>query len=218
MFLAAYNNVVNLIGVPRAAYVPLNLAVGALLILVARRAGLSWTSLGFDPGQVPTGLRWGLGIAGVILAGLLVALALPVARPLLADQRIAGMTVAGLAYTMIVRVPLGTALFEEVAFRGVLLGMGAERWTTTGAVVVSSAVFGLWHIGPSLELLWANRVDAAPAVLGLWVAAAVAGTAVGGVILCWLRLRTGGLLAPVVVHAAANSLATGAAFVAQRGT
>jgi membrane protease YdiL (CAAX protease family) len=41
-------------------------------------------------------------------------------------------------------------------------------------------------------------------------------TGIGGAILCWLRLRTGSLVAPVVVHTATNSFAIVGAFVVQR--
>jgi membrane protease YdiL (CAAX protease family) len=45
-----------------------------------------------------------------------------------------------------------------------------------------------------------------PAGRALGVAAAVAGTAVAGLVFCWLRLRSGSLLAPALVHWALNGL------------
>jgi uncharacterized protein len=44
-------------------------------------------------------------------------------------------------------------------------------------------------------------------------AAAVAATALAGLVFCWLRLRAGSLLAPVMLHAATNSVAYAAAWV-----
>jgi membrane protease YdiL (CAAX protease family) len=44
-------------------------------------------------------------------------------------------------------------------------------------------------------------------------AAAVAASALAGVVLCWLRLRAGSLLAPAMLHAATNGLAYAAAWL-----
>jgi membrane protease YdiL (CAAX protease family) len=41
-------------------------------------------------------------------------------------------------------------------------------------------------------------------------------TGVAGALLCWLRLHTGSLAAPVLVHVATNSFALVGAFVVQR--
>jgi hypothetical protein len=59
------------------------------------------------------------GAASVLVgAGYAVALALPAVRPLLADARVAGAGAGEIAGTGFVRIPLGTVLWEEVAFRG----------------------------------------------------------------------------------------------------
>lgn len=106
-------------------------------------------------------------------------------------------------------IPLGTVLFEEVAFRGVLWGLlGSARGPAT-ATLVSSVLFGLWHVLPSLRL---NRVN--PAVAGLVgtgsggqvlaVTGAVGFTGLAGVVLCELRRRSTSLLAPAGLHWAVN--------------
>jgi membrane protease YdiL (CAAX protease family) len=46
------------------------------------------------------------------------------------------------------------------------------------------------------------------------VVVAVSGTAVAGLVLCWLRLRSRSLLAPALVHATVNGLGYGFAFLA----
>ena len=48
------------------------------------------------------------------------------------------------------RIPLETALAEEIIFRGVLLGLGLRTRPRLGAVVSSSIWFGLWHVYPTL--------------------------------------------------------------------
>jgi len=75
----------------------------------------------------------------------------------------------------------------------------------TAAIVVTSGVFGAWHIRPTLQALRANGWPATAA--GPWRAPVptVAATAAGGALLSWLRARSGRLAAPVLLHAAVNS-------------
>ena len=49
-----------------------------------------------------------------------------------------------------VEVPFGTVLLEEIAFRAVLFSMLVRRFGLVWGVVVSSLLFGLWHILPSI--------------------------------------------------------------------
>jgi uncharacterized protein len=76
------------------------------------------------------------------------------------------------------------------------------------ATVVSSFLFGLWHVLPSLGLVRLN-VLARRTVRGrawLAVAGAVLATTLAGLLLCELRRHSGGLLAPAAVHWATNGL------------
>ena len=114
--------------------------------------------------------------------------------------------------TAFVVIPLGTVLFEEVAFRGRAVGAGA-RPARHGARrrSVSSVLFGLWHVLPSLRLNQVNPavtdlVGPGPAGQALAVAGAVVFTAAAGVLLCELRRRSGSLLAPIGLHWAVNGL------------
>jgi CAAX protease family protein len=211
--LLALRNVGNVL-VPSALYVPINLVVAALLAVVATCAGVSPAELGLSRRTAGTGLAAGAVIAVAAAAVIGAAAAVPWARPLFEDQRVGDIAGGGeLAYVTLVRIPLGTALFEEFAFRGVLLALLARRWSTGAAVAGSSMLFGLWHIRPTLSAVGIND----PTADGLAVTAAVAGavvvTAVAGVLFCGLRLATDSLLAPVVVHGAVNSSSTVAAYV-----
>ena len=104
-------------------------------------------------------------------------------------------------------IPLGTVVFEEVIFRGVLLGVALRVWSRTPALVVTSLCFGLWHLPPALRD--ASDKGAAAAV-GV-VAGTIAVTTVAGAAFGWLRLRSGSLLAPMMAHVATNSFAYAAA-------
>ena len=215
--LAAWNNVVvsRLPGHP-AAYVAANLAATGVLLALARASGLSWEELGLARRRLRAGARWGGAGLALVAAGYAAALAVPVVRPLLADDRVAGLDAGELAYSTLVRIPLGTVLWEEVAFRGVLLAALMRVLPLRAAIAVAAAVFGVWHVRPTLGALAANDLAEGPLLTGLAVLLGCLATALAGLVLAWLRLRSGSLLAPVLLHLATNSLGALAAAAALR--
>jgi len=213
--LAVWNNLVvtRLPGSP-GSYVVVNVAAAGAVVAAARWAGLTWDELGLTRRRLPSGLRWGGLCIAVVAAGYAAALAVPAVRPLLMDARMAGMDGAEIAYRVLVRIPFGTVLWEEVAFRGVLLAALTRLFSLTTASAASSAVFGIWHIRPALSALMANDLAEGPVATGVTVLLACLGTAAAGVLFAVLRLRSGSLLAPVLLHLATNSLGTLAAATA----
>lgn len=200
-------------------YVVRNLAATAVLLLVTRRTRLGFDELGTTRRALPSGVRWGLAAAAVVVAALVLAVSLrdrfgPLAA-LLHDER-ADLAATRLAYATLVRIPLGTVLFEEVAFRGVLDAAGRRVLTPGRAVAVSATVFGTYHVPPTLMALRINDVAATSAAgLGVLVGAVVVST-VGGAIFSWLRYRSGSLLAPALAHVATNAGGLLAAAAVQR--
>ena len=115
------------------------------------------------------------------------------------------------ALTAFVLIPVGTVLFEEVAFRGVLWGLLRRRHGTWVATSVSSALFGLWHVLPSLGLAADDQAIGAAVGSGssgqaVSVLGTVLFTGLAGVVFCELRRRSGSLLAPAGLHWATNGL------------
>lgn len=95
------------------------------------------------------------------------------------------------AFFAVVAAPL----FEEILFRGFLFG-GLRRWLGPwSAAVLSAAVFALYHL----------EIDTLP---GLFVL---------GLALAWLRERTGGLAAPIAMHACYNAVQVAGILVARGG-
>ncbi len=217
LVLAAWNNVLvtRLPGYPRS-YVVGNVAAAALLLVSARAAGLSWEELGLARRRAAAGARWGTACFAVVAAAYLVTLTVPAGRPLLTDARMAGLDGGELAYQVLVRIPLGTVLWEEVAFRGVLLAVLTRVLSVRAAVAVSAVVFGVWHVRPTLSALTANGLGDGALLTGLALLLGCVATAAAGVVLAWLRLRTGSLLAPALLHLATNSLGALAAATAVR--
>ncbi|HEX2063708.1 MAG TPA: CPBP family glutamic-type intramembrane protease, partial [Acidimicrobiales bacterium] len=129
--------------------------------------------------------------------------ALPTTRGLFDDERVP-VDASGWErlYQTAVRIPVGTVLFEEVAFRAVLLALLRRRLSLAAAVAVDSALFGLWHIVPTLATARANDVVGLGR-LGL-VAGSVLATAVGGAVFCALRVRGRHVVAPALLHLGFN--------------
>ena len=216
LLLLAWNNVVitRVPGHP-AVYPVVNGLAAVALVAAARAGGLSWVELGLARDRLRAGAAWGGVVAALVAVGYLVALALPATRPLLADERVAGRDAAELAYDVLLRIPGGTVLWEEVAFRGVLLAVLLRLAPLRTAVAVSALAFGLWHVRPTLSALATNELVDGAVPTAAALVAAVALTAASHVVFVWLRLRSGSLLAPVLLHLSTNVLGTLAAAAAQ---
>ena len=207
--IVAYNPLANEV-IPELAYVPANLLAAAGLIWVALRSGASPDLLGMRRDRFRRGLAVGGAAAALAVASVGLLTLLPWTRSYFADDRFIGVTGAEVLYEAVARIPLGTAIGEEIIFRGVLLGLFLRRFNVLGAVVATSVVFGLWHILPTLNSLETNPagdVLATPAGISAAVAGAVLSTAVAGVVFAMLRFRATSVVAPIVLHIAINSSA-----------
>ncbi len=213
-FLVVYNNVVQWVPGHRSLYVPVNLALAGALVATARRRGLTWDELGLSPKTARRGAMYGATLAAAVAVGYAAVLLSPW-QGVLEDDRYGALGPSRLLYVTLVRVPLGTVVLEEVAFRAVLLPAAVRAWSLRAAVVVSSSLFGLWHVRPTLSALDINEVGSFASQFA-GVGGAVVFTTLAGALFCWLRLRAGSLVAPVVLHTVTNSLGVLAAFLAHR--
>nr|WSW42261.1 CPBP family intramembrane metalloprotease [Streptomyces sp. NBC_01001] len=185
--------------------------VSGVLLGVLRRAGGTLADAGLAPGTYARGARWALALIGLVGVVYLAGALLPATRTLFEDRRYAAMDGGEVMLRVVVLVPVGTVLMEEIAFRGVLYGLVRRARGAVWATAVSSLLFGLWHVLPSLHLATAkpalttvfgrSELGAALAVVG-----AVLFTAAAGVLFCELRRRSGSLLAPMGLHWAVNAL------------
>ena len=203
--LLTWNNFVHLLPGTAAAYVPLNIAAAGVVVAAARRHGLSWGDLGLRPDRVSSGARCGGAVAAVTAGAVVVAAVVPSLHPLLDDARVRRLDGWGVVYHALVRIPLGTVLLEEVAFRGALFGALLRVSRPTPAALLSSAVFGLWHVRPTIGLLNANDIGSDAMARTGMITLAVAFTAAGGLFFCLLRMRSGSTVAPILAHIATNS-------------
>lgn len=182
-------------------------------VAVAGTVGSIWLFTRFD---VARGLdmAWVWTLLAVAIATAVVGVAHvspPVGR-MLCDRRICEMSTAGFFTHTFLRIPLLTAVAEEVLFRGVVWYLFARLGDSTTAWIGSSIAFALAHVVVALQQA---RREGYPLVR--WIASTLASTGVAGLILGALRLLTGGIWASVGVHAAVNMiLAFGARSIALR--
>jgi len=93
-------------------------------------------------------------------------------------------------WIVIIGVTIGAGIVEEVLYRGLILPTfsavlgGKSAW---GAIVATSIFFATMHIGASPP----------SAIIGLFV------LSIG---LCWARVKSGGVLAPIAIHIVFNTM------------
>jgi len=202
--------------VPRA-HVAVGLGLIACLVAIARAQGLTTADLGLTRSSWSTGLRWGATAAALVGTAYALAYVTGPVRGALPDGE-GGLGRTAL-WTVLVVIPLGTVLPEELAFRGLLLALLGRRYGLLAASLLSSGLFGLWHVVPSLgggtaNTTMASVVGADAAGTVVRVVITVVFTSLAGVVLCYLRLRSDSLLAPVLAHWTVNGLGVIATLVA----
>jgi tRNA pseudouridine32 synthase/23S rRNA pseudouridine746 synthase len=191
----AYNNALSLaIGPgdgPGLLRVWANGALLALLLGAARMRGYGLRDLGLAPGAFAGGFAGGF-LAGLALAVVpvgFIALAPLVTGEPIENEGITRLSGPALALRLGVRAPLGTALFEEAAFRGVLYAAARRAAGERGAFLWTALVFALWHTA-----ITSMTVAESGVIVSL------AGLFAGGLIFAWLRWRTGAIGAAVGLH------------------
>lgn len=193
MTLIAYNVAVNQV-IDDTWHGLTAFVVGTALIVGARYDGHTWEELGLVRSTLGTGLRHGIALSLIVIAGVTMLAVTSETQGNFDDASFLDRSASSVAWETLVRIPFVTAGFEEVAFRGVLLASLIGFLTRTWAVVVQALLFGLWHILPTLG------PDTSTTDVGI----AVAFTTAAGALFGYLQVRTGSLAAPFVVHATTN--------------
>ena len=94
------------------------------------------------------------------------------------------------AWVVVICVTIGAGIFEEILYRGLILPTFAAVMsgrTAWGAIIATSIFFASMHIGSS----------SASAIVGLFV------LSIG---LCWARVKSGGVIAPIIIHIVFNAM------------
>jgi membrane protease YdiL (CAAX protease family) len=179
-------------------YTIVNLCFAVATIIFAKIAGASWNNLGFGANNFAK-----LAALIILLASILAVYALKTASNLTFKNRD--------YYQLFIRIPLGTALAEELIFRGSIMGTLLQNTTRLWALILSSFAFGLWHILPGPSSIWMHdRLSYSQ--LPNWLIKTSSGgitvtiTFLGGIIFGWLRLAGGGILMAWASHTVINDV------------
>lgn len=175
----------------------------AISIAFARAVGLDAAALGLGRVHLARGAAMGaaLGLAGATAA----VGALRLVAPAIVGQPIEYAPLAQITEVELVRhvallLPLGTVIPEEFAFRGVLLGGLLRRIRQRDALIMSGAVFALWHLGVAIVTVDNTTLGSPNPWFALALVVALAVVLLGGSALAWLRLRTRSLATTIAVH------------------
>ncbi len=204
-------NVINNRVAPNSHYLLWSFASSLLLLALGLLDGNSFTEMGLSWKYYLSGLIWaGLCIGAVTLVYVFGIIYKPT-RKAFRDERHAELSGGRLAFHALLEVPFGTVLLEEIAFRAVLFSMLARRYGLVWGIVLSSILFGLWHVLPSIGSHEQN--PALGSVVGrgrrgniFAIALSVLTTTAAGFVFCALRLLSGSVLAPMGLHWATNGL------------
>jgi membrane protease YdiL (CAAX protease family) len=185
-----------------------NLVAAGAATVIGHRAGVSWRELGLGRDHLADGVRWGASVGALVALAVVAAGTPPQTRRRFVDERVRAHGPGRVAYELGARIPFETAFAEELVFRGALLGIAMRRRSPVAAVTTTSVLFGFWHALPTWDGMDGSAVGSAigerkVARLGA-VAGVVGATAAAGAGFAALRLRSGSVVAPMVVHAALN--------------
>lgn len=123
-------------------------------------------------------------------------------------------TLADMIIKVLVILPITVVIIEELIFRGVLMAILAQLFDLRFATIVSSLLFGLWHVysaggikADSLHLPFTvPRV-----VISVLV---ILATSMAGLFFAWLRIKNDGIFASILVHWSLNATGVVLAFLA----
>lgn len=189
-----------------------------ILCFVLRYTKLTRADVGLSRRSIRSGIIVGLAFALICAVGMTVAY---VFMPsLFSDQRYE-KTTQEIVWLLFVHIPLHTVLLEEFLFRGFIYGYAKNKKGHFFASIYSSLLFGLWHIGSSADLF--NSSDTVQNTLGsqassgvLVGAGIVAATTAAGMVFCYVRNKSGSLVAPMLLHWGINATAAYLAYLATR--
>ena len=112
-----------------------------------------------------------------------------------------------LFYRLLLRIPFGTAFFEENLFRGIFYGYLVRRYSTKRVFFITSLFFAIWHIVPAMEVVTSNfQITLHFAGIGLWLFLVI-GAFLAGLFFTLLRFWGKSIIGCIIAHSLINDLA-----------
>jgi membrane protease YdiL (CAAX protease family) len=180
------------------------IAAYAGLFAIYRLSGLRLTEIGLARSKIAHGVRVSL-ILVAVLFGLAVAAYL-ITGDSFKDPRY-HLSIGNALYVAFITVPLGTVIFEELTFRGIVPAMLEKLRSHRLAVFGSSILFGLWHLPTAMGIngtLKNNNLLLAEQASLLFV---FLFTTAMGFLLIYLRYKSDSLIVPIACHWFVNAAA-----------
>lgn len=199
--IAGHNLVQNTV-LNEKGYTAGNAVVAAALIGLAERSGSSLVEMGLKPRLGADGRRVVAATAATAVVLTVAAVVHPRTRALLRDERARDASWQVVWRKALIRFPLGTALFEEVAFRGALPPLLSE--SERAGDLSSSTLFGLWHVIPTARALRGNPLGGRVTNPARTVATGAVAAGLTGLVLTSARRRTGSVFVPWLLHSIFN--------------
>jgi membrane protease YdiL (CAAX protease family) len=223
LLIIAYGNLVSLPpdGLRTAfdwAFILGSLTFLALLILWAVRIeGMPLPTLGITSANAGRSALLGGALGAVVILPVVLYFIFPLGLDDgIGYENLEEETWGGFLSWALVHQPLGTALFEEVLFRGVLLAKMTVAWGQRQALVASSLTFALWHLVINFRTIQNTEVASPAALAALAQMASLFGLVLGGLFLGLLRQRTGNLASCIVFHWLVVTAMSGTLFLISR--
>ena len=207
--------------VPRKFHMILNLGIAITAITLGFGFGLTPRDMGISVYTITSGILIAAAASLVIAIMTLIIAIIPPLRKYFLGDNLSSASGRLIAFEAGIRIPFSTALIEEVLFRGVLLGLLLIHYPTLIALLYSSAIFGLWHIFPTIKTL--EQTDATARAVQTkkhrmygGVVATVTITSVAGLLFGYLRILAGSIVAPWLLHWTINASGVAGIYVAKK--
>lgn len=176
-----------------------HLGMLALTLAWAALEGRTPRELGLGRQGLGRGLAWGLilGLLGAVPIRLFFAFPL-VSRQAISQPEFEGLSRGRLLWLVGGQFLVGSALFEEVAFRGLLHAKLVRLYGAGRALLLGSAVFAAWH----LVITWYNlrRTNLPRPLFPFLYAGALTALFGGGLLFGLVRQASGHLAGSVLAH------------------
>jgi membrane protease YdiL (CAAX protease family) len=210
LFLFTYNNVVNFLPPTLHAplYVWMNLGVLLLVWIWSRHhLNLTLSDIGCTRHNIGKSILYGLILSAVVIIPFVILLwLLPGLGFSVKTPRLETIAKDIFWWRIFIRIPIGTAFFEEMLFRGIFYGYLAKKLSQARTVFITSLFFGFWHIMPAFRVVSRDLQIAAPfPFVALWLLL-ILGSIVGGILFAWTRYRSRNITGCVLAHALINVL------------
>lgn len=195
--------------IPRKFHAISNLSASIVGLLIALNFGLSAVEIGISFDYILRGVVVAIIFSALVLMSILVLATIPALHKyFLSQTSILKSDLSEVIYETIFRIPMVTALFEEFIFRGLLLALFLQYYSRLHAVLFSSIVFGLWHVFPAINNMNQNHYkknNSNTLQSNSFIAGNVLITGTVGALFSWLRLISGSILAPWLLHWTINA-------------